>query len=151
MKLSIFLGFWQGEGTPTPCRREPVPSIREHPFSARDRPIHDVWIAQSLPTHRFKAYFNTYNHQLCDLYFPFGPNVIVVHGDPGIRYHVPPPVPGYLGSSSQNNNVAKIVGYVIGTTVFILLLIGFAIFLCVKKKKAYHKMHPHTTIKQQGF
>ncbi|CAN6816542.1 unnamed protein product, partial [Brassica oleracea] len=35
-----------------------------------------------------------------------------------------------------------IVGYVIGTTVFILLLIGFAIFLCVKKNKAYHKMHP---------
>ncbi|CAF1934654.1 unnamed protein product [Brassica napus] len=79
---------------------------------------------------------------LYDRYFHFGPNVVVVHGDPGIRYHVPPPVSGYLGSSSQNNNVAKILGSVIGSTVLVLLLIEFVIFLCVKEKKAYHKMHP---------
>ncbi|KAG2271968.1 hypothetical protein Bca52824_066523 [Brassica carinata] len=84
----------------------------------------------------------SYNHQLYDRYFHFGPNVVVVHGDPGIRYHVPPPVSGYLGSSSQNNNVAKILGSVIGSTVLVLLLIEFVIFLCVKEKKAYHKMHP---------
>lgn len=64
-----------------------------------------------------------------------------MHGDPGVRYHAPPPVP-YLGSSSQSNNVAKVVGAVIGSSVFVLLLIGFAIFFYVKKKKAYHKMHP---------
>ncbi|CAN6886759.1 unnamed protein product [Brassica oleracea] len=79
---------------------------------------------------------------LYDRYFHFGPNVVIVHGDPGIRYHVPPPVSGYLGSSSQNNNVAKILGSVIGSTVLVLLLIEFVIFLCVKEKKAYHKMHP---------
>ncbi|KAG7593020.1 Protein kinase domain [Arabidopsis thaliana x Arabidopsis arenosa] len=52
-----------------------------------------------------------------------------------------------IGKDSPNagkkasSNAGKIVGSVIGI-LLALLLIGFAIFFLIKKKKQYHKMHP---------